>query len=253
MKRTADVSRRNRMIRLIRNISGLVLTLLLAGGVAYSMYTQSREIKPQPVQILVARTAIPAQGSITAETIGLLTVSPDSVPPNALRKDEVSSIIGKKVVVGVAEGDILSPSLFGTSKQDLSAGIAGALESGFRVYYLSQQDVHQFPPDLRIGNVVDIYAVNIKGTDTLRAVALLSTVPVVDVLRGGENGSSGILFVGFRLTGAEVEAILPRQNGDWKYQIVLRAQQDAHAAKTPVDRSAETDSPSATSSGQRPR
>lgn len=227
MKRAGEVSRTLGALRLFRKFGSVILTVILLTAIASFALSRGDSEPSQTTEILIARGPIPAQSTVRADNIALLTVSKSSVPPNALTKDQVSRIIGKKVVINVEEGDVISPSLFGTSKTDLSLGIAGTLESGSRLYYLNAADVHQFPPDLRAGNRIDIYAVNLKNSGTSRAIPVLSSAPVIDVLRMGENGAEGIAGIGLKLNDEQVVALLSRQNGDWKFQIVLRAQQDS--------------------------
>lgn len=227
MKRIDHNTKTKKGMRTALQFSGIALSLVLC-IIVIVLYMQRNATQEKTVQILVAKEDISAQTAVSTANLSAFTVPARAVPPNAITSEKAEQILGKKLVISVQKGDILSPSYFGASKDTLQAGIANLIPQERKILYITQNDVHIFPPQLQKDNYVQIIAVNTDTEGVSTPQTVLSRVQVVDIIRTEE----GIGMIGLLLTDDEVTSISSRLNGNWKLQIVMRPQIEATISDT---------------------
>jgi Flp pilus assembly protein CpaB len=215
-------------------VFSLILSLIVLSAAGLAFYTGSREDRITTVDLLVAKREIGPRSTVVAEDLAAMRFVEGYEPPNAIPAKEVSRIVGRETITRIQKGDVIAPSLFGATDGNLDAGIAGIIPDGKRVTYITPDDTHVIPPDIRRGNRVDVVAIakDAVDPDTQR---ILNGVEVFDVVRSAEEGSETISLLGILLTENENARLSSRLTSKWTLQVLQIPQNEKPVPVTNED------------------
>ncbi|MFW5703825.1 MAG: SAF domain-containing protein [Patescibacteria group bacterium] len=202
----------------------LSVSLLVTSIILYSQLKKNSNVELETVQVLIAAEDISALHNISSDDVVSQQFVKGFEPANAFTLEQFSDINGKKILLSVQKGDIISPSHFGVNKSGKSRGIANTLPPEQQAVFLSKEDVHIFPPDLYEGNFVDIVAINTDDSSQNKVEVLLQNVEVFEIVKSGGNSADNTDIVGFLVTPEQALTISEKLDGSWLFQINLRSQ-----------------------------
>lgn len=154
--------------------------LLLRGGPAGGGQQQ------ETVPVVVARRAVPAQATLTAEDLAVRQVPKGLAVGGSLGSP--AEAVGKRTLVRLAEGEPVLRSLLDLPEN--RGGLAAKVPPGLRALTFAVNDLTGLAGRLQPGDRVDVAAfVAGRGGAPARAVLLLEDVPVLALGRAQDEAA----------------------------------------------------------------
>lgn len=225
MKRIYPTSGTAHVIHIIRRWGGLILSLILF-IISFGIYYISRDQNEITyVNYIIAKRDIPALEIISPNDLSVIQFAEQTVPPNGIDEKNVENIIGKKAIISIKKGDLLSPTFFGLQELAKGNNITSAIPTGKRLQYLNVTDFHSLPPNLNNNNRIDIYSILTDERNT-KAEKVLSSIEVFDIVQGKIENKESVIMVGLLFTDSQSQIISSYLNDTWKLNMVLIPQNE---------------------------
>ena len=184
----------------------------------------------EPIQIVVPKTDMPIGSVMSAGNLALRPVPNAFVHDQAVRPDDLQSVLGHRLMHQVNSGE---PVLMSHVSQQRGSGFSNLLEQGKRALTVPVDSVSSMAGLLRPGDRVDLLA-TVRDNERSITVPLLTDVPLlatgaaVDEF-GLENTTARYQTITVSVTGEEAAKITHAQEVG-RLSVVLRPAGDNSAA-----------------------
>lgn len=227
MKTVTPTGGKDQLFYFMRKWGVLLLSFILFLTSLGLFFVSNNPSEVKYVNYLVANKTIMPLQTITSKDVSIYTFSESSQPPKGIKEVDADKIIGQKTLITLREGDLLTPTFFGMQEAGKGNNIASIIPEGMRIEYFSTADFHSIAPDLQKGNKIDIYGIPESQDSKLNeSIRLLESVEVFDVVRGKNEDSTGIQLIGILLSDAQAQKITTYLTNDWKFQTILKPQNE---------------------------
>ncbi|HEY3594718.1 MAG TPA: Flp pilus assembly protein CpaB [Polyangiaceae bacterium] len=176
-----------------KNTLTLGLALAILGVAAFLIYVRRFEAERaggEPVQILIAKRAIPRGKTITDAMLDVRSVPVAYVEDRAIRAAERDKVVGLRISNTLSQSESLMWSDFASEPVGEARDLSGMVTPGYRAVYVRAMREDQGATLVRPGDYVDVIATMLDSEDGRGARRSVVLVQKAMVLANGMRTSS---------------------------------------------------------------
>jgi Flp pilus assembly protein CpaB len=205
-------------ILIIATVALWILLTLFTIKYAHSSLNQNLSYET----VLIAGDDIPKDSLLSQNQISTQKFLEGHLPQHAVAEAKKELLLGKRALVNIRAGDILTPSLLGETDSNI-ARLTQLIDKDKSIFTLSPKDVHMLSPLLEVGNRVALYIVDIKND---KKIKLLEHVRIIEVSRTGDKKTSGeISSVSLELGSDDITKVSEALAKEWFVELAIEAYQ----------------------------
>lgn len=182
------------------------------------------EARYRPQAVVVASRDIHAGQLLSTEQLAVRRMPRDFLPATALPDDAASELIGRRLLVPLRRGDVVTR----TALAPRASSLATELPPGHRAVTLAVDDIRSHAGLVRAGDEVDLYLLQDRGASGSRLSVLLERVPVIAIgerMQGAQDDAAGYGTITLRASSADAARILLAEQAG-RLSVLLRARGD---------------------------